>query len=153
MKTKNNLLNHGESVLKELRIKNMKSVEQLNAEFSTRQLLRLIPGASDQWYVSGNGRLQQNRGGGIQGNGGFGRGGFGRGGFNRGGFGRGARGGGGANPAVVAQPQVPAQPQVAVPRQGQPQYVFAPPPVQQGNQQGQHQGGGVFQQGGGAPAQ
>ena len=41
----------------------MKTQEQLNYEFSTRQLLKMVPGG-DNWYVAGNGRLNQVRPGG-----------------------------------------------------------------------------------------
>ena len=42
----------------------MKSQEQLNYEFSTRQLLKMVPGG-ENWYVAGNGRLNQVRPGGA----------------------------------------------------------------------------------------
>ena len=64
MKNKKVLENHTNPSIKNLKIKNMKTQEQLNYEFSTRQLLRMVPGG-DGWYVAGNGRLNQVRPGGA----------------------------------------------------------------------------------------
>ena len=64
MKNKRNLDNHDNQVIKDLRIKNMKTKEELNYEFSTKQLLKMIPGG-ENWYVAGNGRLNQVRPGGV----------------------------------------------------------------------------------------
>ena len=38
----------------------MKTQEQMNYEFATRQLLQMVPGGQG-WYVAGNGRLTQVR--------------------------------------------------------------------------------------------
>ena len=58
MKSKKVLENHVNPVMKNLKIKNMKSQEQMNHEFATRQLLQMVPGGQG-WYVAGNGRLSQ----------------------------------------------------------------------------------------------
>ena len=63
MKNKRVLENHVNPILKNLRIKNMKSQDQLNHEFATRQMLKMVPGG-EGWYVAGNGRLCQVRPGG-----------------------------------------------------------------------------------------
>ena len=102
MKNKKVLNNHVNEVMKNLRIKNMKSQDQLNYEFSTRQLLKMVPGG-EGWYVAGNGRLNQVRPGGA------------------------APGQQGARPQpAVFQPHVPppqvlqaVAPQAAAPMQGQ----------------------------------
>ena len=44
MKNKKVLENHNNPILKNLRIKNMKTQEQINYEFATRQLLQMVPG-------------------------------------------------------------------------------------------------------------
>ena len=62
MKSKKRLENHVNPVMKNLKIKNMKSQEQMNQEFATRQLLKMVPGGN-QWYVAGNGQLKPTRGG------------------------------------------------------------------------------------------
>ena len=64
MKTKKVLDNHVNDVMKNLRIKNMKNQDQLNFEFSTRQILKMVPGG-ENWYLAGNGRLNQVRPGGA----------------------------------------------------------------------------------------
>ena len=60
MKNKKVLESHANPEMKNLRIKNMKTQEQMNYEHSTRQLLKMVPGG-DSWYVAGNGRLTQTR--------------------------------------------------------------------------------------------
>ena len=45
MKNKKVLNNHVNDVMKNLRIKNMKTQDQLNHEFSTRQLLKMVLGS------------------------------------------------------------------------------------------------------------
>ena len=58
MKTKKVLEHHSNDTLKNLRIHNKKTQEQINQEFTNRQLLRMIPGGHN-WYIAGNGQLRQ----------------------------------------------------------------------------------------------
>ena len=116
MKNKKVLENHVNPVLKNLRIKNMKSQDQLNYEFATRQMLKMVPGG-EGWYVAGNGRLCQVRPGG---------GGAGRAGLGQQGGGQQLQGGRPQLPAPVQQLHVQPPPPAAPVAAGLGQQ--APPP-------------------------
>ena len=57
MKSKRILLDHHHETLRKIRIYNKKTPQQLNQEFTNRQLLRMIPGGTS-WYIAGNGQLR-----------------------------------------------------------------------------------------------
>ena len=58
MKTKNNLKNHPDSILKRIVIQNLKSREEMKAENFNYDILKLVTNSSD-YYIGGNGHIRQ----------------------------------------------------------------------------------------------
>jgi hypothetical protein len=58
MKSKKILETHSNEILRKLKIFNKKTQEQINQEYTNRQLLKMIPGGS-AFYIAGNGQLRQ----------------------------------------------------------------------------------------------
>ena len=58
MKTKKKLEKHSNETLRKIKIHNKKTQDQINQDFTNRQLLKMIPGGN-AWYIAGNGQLRQ----------------------------------------------------------------------------------------------